>query len=133
MAALFAWAGATSPLEAQGANDPIGITKAFIADVNAGDCQAALKLISSSALHAQAPTCSGFTANSVSISSCSYSLGALPSGVLHAVPGFENLQAVYAKCTASSSVATSPSLPIQVVVLTAVNSSSGALQILDVR
>lgn len=133
LAGLFAWAGATSSLAAEGADSPTGIARAFIADVNAGDCPAALRLVSSSPLHVQTPTCNGFTANSVTISSCNYSLGALPKGEPRVLPGFDNLVAVYAKCVASSSVTTTPSIPIQIVFLTAVSSSTGSLQILDVR
>lgn len=134
MMGLFAWSGSVSAQAAQGAGSPIGIARAFVNDINSGDCTSAIALIGSSPLHRTLPSCQGFS-NAVSLSGCSYQLGTPPPAPYAArVSGYGDLSAVDVTCSARSSTGSSGlAVPMHLEIVTAVSAAGAALRIVDFR
>lgn len=131
MIGLFAWAGTESVEAAQGLTSPVVIAQAFVADVNAHDCQALIGLVGSSALHPRQPSCAEFPSTGLSLKNCTYVMGTPPpASYTSRLTGYSDVNTVDTQCQA---VVHGLTVPFHFVFVTAVSSSDGSLRIVDAR
>lgn len=120
MMGLFAWAGSLSS-----AGTPAGLAQEFVADLNGGNCLAAIGLIGESPMHPNPPTCRGFS-DELQLTACTYTSGSHGRGIA----GYRDVTIVYVNCRASSHGLT---VPVALQVVTGERLSSRQVRIVDFR